>query len=724
MKMMKQLFLGLLISFSLSNVAIGATPLINLMTDQVGMHRITYEELREQGVNLLGARHTRFALSVDGEPVAIKTQGYLLGGRSLVFFGPGGYIEFYALGANSRYTDDQAFTLSYLRSSEVKSTRIDFGSRKTILSPSTINSNEYKHTTLIEENLFYDDFSPTRTDPWTYGQTLSLFPTPIYNFTLDNVVGNSALAQVKAEIYGVLDFDIDGNDHHYSVSVNDINVGDQQFDGNNQDIFNASNVSVVEGDNTIQYNYVPIAELAFDRVSLNRFWVTYPRITIAQDGYLQGQFDAAQAVVSNLGEGDVSVYHLNTNGRIDAISGVDMMDDVSGAATFSTGGEAGEYIVVTEQGFRRPTVSLIDDADDITNGEAQYLVITHSTLSGESLDRLVELRKNKYSVKVVDVDQIYAQFGGHVRSSDAIKSYVEYAVENLSTKLVLLVGNDTYDYKGFVSDSIGLIPTRYVDAPAGIITVNQTPSDASYGDVDNDGVPDVAVGRIVARTEEELSKVVDKIFAYEARSNYVGRILLVADQDDVAQNVSFRRDAEDIIAAMPADWGNSIRDDFRAYPDVDGAQGAQEKMFSVTNAGVSVLSYIGHSSPTSWSFTSPRLLSSDQISNFGNVDKPFVVTQWGCWNTYFVSPDGQGMADRFLVSGNNAAVAALGASTLTVSTDELALGIELNKRLYDEGVTIGEALISAKKALSLTLNSPAMQLGYQIIGDPALVVNP
>lgn len=43
-------------------------------------------------------------------------------------------------------------------------------------------------------------------------------------------------------------------------------------------------------------------------------------------------------------------------------------------------------------------------------------------------------------------------------------------------------------------------------------------SDSSYGDFDQDGVPDVPVGRIPARTAEELAGVVKKILAWESRT--------------------------------------------------------------------------------------------------------------------------------------------------------------------------------------------------------------
>jgi len=138
---------------------------------------------------------------------------------------------------------------------------------------------------------------------------------------------------------------------------------------------------------------------------------------------------------------------------------------------------------------------------------------------------------------------------------------------------------------------------------------------------------------------------------------------------------------------------------------------------------VSVVSYIGHSSQQSWAYTTPPMLRASEVAQLTNIGKPTLVTQWGCWNTYFVDPNGNTMADSFLLSEGIGAATVLGASTLTSSNGERALGIELNKRMYDEGITIGEALIQAKQALAEYADYPAVQLGWQALGDVALKVN-
>jgi len=715
----KKMVLSSISAFAMLGVitqASAATELVNLVTAQAGMHRISYQELVDNGVDLNGVNHRRFGLSLNGEPVAMHTKGRD-DQRSL--FGPGGYIEFYAESSNSLYTDSQAYTLNLLTRAE-RRLRKTFRVSRAKLDRTAPMSTEYQHTQVVEQNNFYDTIAPSNTDPYHYGQTISLQPnTPVYEFELDNVTGD-AKATVAVEMYGLLDFAIAGNDHDYAALINGIEVGNQQFDGATIDTLVADNVTVKNGRNTVQYKYRPVAGVAFDRIALNRVIVSYPRASEAQNGYLHGEFDAPQVRVTGVGNTVANVYRKNGD-EITRMPGAKKDGD---ATAFNTGGVAGEYIVVADNAFKSVDVTLIADEEDITTGDAEYLIIAHQSLMGDTLNELVQIRQAEYSVKVVDINQVFAQFGNHLPDADAIHDYVKHAVANMSTKMVLIVGSDSYDYKNYKTTAVSLVPTKYVTTPAGVVTVTQTPSDAAFGDTTGDGIPDIPVGRISARNTLELSNVIEKIRDYAAREGYVGRVLIAADKNDNGTGISFQEDAEDLIAAMPDEWAGSIRNDYRAYPDVDGAQQAKDKLKAAVDAGVSVLSYIGHSSQQSWSYATPPLLTASEVSNFSNLDKPTVVTQWGCWNTYFVDPNGNSMADQFLLASKTGAVVVLGASTLTSSTEERALGVELSKRLYTRGMTIGDALIQAKQALANDVDAPAIQLGYQIIGDPAVRVAP
>jgi len=709
-----------------------AVEVVNLTTVKQGMHRISYEELKAEGVDLIGIRHRRLGLTLNGEPVAVRTTGQQ--SRALrAFFGPGGFIEFYAELADDLYTVNQSFALHVLSNREARAIRRNFGVERTQFDQTAAVATTYVQTTVVEKNNFYDFGAPSANDPWHFGQTLArrgfegflsfLNTDPdqrfTYDFDLSDAVDGST-ASFTLEMYGLNDTNLsDTNNHHYQAFINDDqSLGTSQFKGYAADQLSGS-ATIREGQNSVSYKF-EISEAAIDVIGLNKLTVEYQRNAIANERALQGYVDGGQLLVTNLGSDRGNVYRKTDSGLVRIVGA----RRSNGGTAFNTGGVAGEYIVVGSDGYALPEVAVIQDDQDIRNGSAEYLVIAHPDLMGDALDELVRLRQASYSVKVVDVNQIYAQFGNDLPSPDAIADYIKYASANLDTRFVVLIGNDTYDYKNFAnSGSVSLIPTPYVVTPGGSITVSQTPSDASYGDLNDDGVPDLAVGRISARTEAELANVVAKIAVYEGdRGNYVGRILLAADRDDSGRGISFSADAESFASVIPSDWSGAIRSDFRAYPSIDGEAEARQKMLTAFNGGVSVVSYIGHSSQKSWSFTNPTMLTVSDIPNLTNIGRPAVVTQWGCWNSYYVDPQGNNMAD-LLMASEAGAVTVLGASTLTTSEEERALGVEINSRMYDEDKTIGEAVIEGKQALSQIGDFPAVQLGWQIIGDPALVVN-
>ena len=717
-KFLITLILSMLLLMAVSGQA-AASELVNLMTSEAGMHRITYQELASQGVDLANVKHRRLSLSSNGQSVPVRSKGQDKSFGRPNRFGPGGYIEFYAEASNSLYSDQRAYTLSY------GVARTTIRNEKNKYQNNQPAATQYLQSKVVEDNRYYDFLSPSTIDPWHYGQLFASAagdtPGTSVDFDLDELVGS--VADLEVQVYGIIDVESEGNDHHFLAKVNNLEVGDQQFDGNVASTLSVSDVPVNAGTNTFQLFLRGIATTPFDAMGLNHIKLRYARNSTADSDYLEGYFDAGQAIVQGFTDNTATAYRRQANGTITRITRAKRDGTV---LKFSNGGVGDNFVVVAKNGYKVPTVALIEDEADISSGEAEYLIISHAAfIGGPELNELVQLRQANYSVEVVDVAQIYSQFGNHIASADAIHDYIKYAAANLGTRFVALIGSDTYDYKNYKSASISYVPTKYVVTPGGFLFIRQTPSDASYGELDGDGVPDIPVGRMSVRTPAELAIVVEKIRDYEARQGYAGRILIAADKEDLGNGISFTDDVSDLIDAIPLEWAGAIRDDFKALPDLDGDQKAHDKIIAAINAGVSVTAYIGHSSQQQWSRATPPLFTANEIATLTNIDKPTLVTQWGCWNTYFVDPAGNSMGDKFLVGGENGAVTVLGASTLTTSAGERLLGIKLNQRMYEEGITIGEAVVAAKQALAITNpDASDILLGWQIIGDPALVVNP
>ncbi|MDR1382788.1 MAG: C25 family cysteine peptidase [Planctomycetaceae bacterium] len=86
-----------------------------------------------------------------------------------------------------------------------------------------------------------------------------------------------------------------------------------------------------------------------------------------------------------------------------------------------------------------------------------------------------------------------------------------------SLKYLLLVGDAAPDVKSEASASSRLIPTNYVEALviSSFGREKEIATDNYYADLNDDNLPELAVGRLTVDTPEELSTVVAKIFRYE-----------------------------------------------------------------------------------------------------------------------------------------------------------------------------------------------------------------
>jgi len=106
-----------------------------------------------------------------------------------------------------------------------------------------------------------------------------------------------------------------------------------------------------------------------------------------------------------------------------------------------------------------------------------------------------------------------------------------------------------------------------------------------------------------------------------------------------------------------------------------------------------------------------------------NQGKPTVVTQWGCWNAYYVSPNEDSMGHRFMMEGDRGAVAVMGASTLTNANSERELARLVFQRLSN-GERLGDAVTNAKQEYAQTNpNDLDVLLGWTVLGLPELFIN-
>ena len=565
-----------------------------------------------------------------------------------------------------------------------------------------------------QEERHYSFSSPTG-DPW-YDTPLLARSTPkLTSFEFDpaELATEEVSTRLQIDLWGITNWPGGDLDHHVLVELNDQVVADRWFDGLaalTLDIELPAGL-VRRDTNTLSIRQPADTGFDSDLVYLDGFRVSYPRRFDSQDGRLGFEASGGAFQVRGLPSADVVAYRMR-DGKVNLLEGAAVKWEKNGyTATFAGTEREDRYEVWSFESLLKPGIRSARPHTDITSGSAQYLMISHPDFR-YGLGRLARAREaDGLSVMVVDVEDIYAQFGGGIIDPEAIRSYIAYAVENLDTRYVLLVGGDTYDYLDRLGEgSISFIPSLYVRTHQ---VVAFTPSDPLLADIDGDLAPDLPIGRFPVRTSWELNSLIDKTLDYPEASHY-GKAIFAADRDE--SRVSFAQESERMIEKLPGNWSVD-----RVYLGDTEAHLGRADLLAAWHQGRALVNFVGHSGPTSWSFDGLfRAADADTLGNFYN---PSVVIQWGCWNTYHVAPAYNTLAHELLLSGRRGAALVLGSATLADATSERQLASRLLDRMFQPGMTIGQAVQDAKADLAST--QPGLLdviLGWTLLGDPAMTM--
>jgi len=322
-------------------------------------------------------------------------------------------------------------------------------------------------------------------------------------------------------------------DHHVVVLFNNVQVAEMVFDGNtDQPLTVALPAGALKSSgNALTLRLPGDTGATYDIVALDKYSVTYPRAFVAREGRLSFNAKGQVFEVQGLPTPNVLVYRLDAKG-LARLS----RTDVAGAGTgyrarFAGTNEAATYLVSNVESMLAPAIRPARSVADITSGPAQYLIISHPDFIA-GLGPLVDARRAQgLTVKVVDVEDVYAQFSNGIFDPQGIKAYVGYAIEKMGTEYVLLVGGDSYDYQNNLGlGSLSFIPSLYTQTDA---IVKFAPVDPLLTDVNGDNVPDRPIGRLPVRTSAELQIVIQKTLAYQNKT-YNRTAVFAADAFDAA----------------------------------------------------------------------------------------------------------------------------------------------------------------------------------------------
>ena len=376
-------------------------------------------------------------------------------------------------------------------------------------------------------------------------------------------------------------------------------------------------------------------------------------------------------------------------------------------------GKEVEITAMPRRSLRSPVLVELDVPSDLraAGQQADYLVITPPQFV-KALEPLVALRRREgLAVKVVDVRDIYEEFSHGVVDPRAVRSFLAFSLKRWSRpqpRFVLLVGDASWQPEP-ERTLRGLMPTGSLPNARTPI-----PTDNFYAAVvDDDVLPDLAIGRLPVADEIALRRVVGKLVRY-------------AEEDSVGP---WKRRYLWVFDAAP-ELGGRVEQLFRSV----GSQGLEvggccdpgdrdevrAALVKEVERGHLVVHLLGHEVKRQWrqetEATEAYLAGWGSEDSFERVAEESVswplVLNMTRRSDAFDHPARSSVGEQLLLQGDGGAIGVLGPTRRVSGT--LGFSRKLSQELLAQP-TIGEAIQATKRTLS---NRHLIeQMDY--LGDPA-----
>jgi hypothetical protein len=421
-------------------------------------------------------------------------------------------------------------------------------------------------------------------------------------------------------------------------------------------------------------------------------WHTY---TAEGDSFRFSSSAGYQAAISGFTSSSIRVLDITKPEKVQEIAGAVVEPDGLGYAVRVRAAGSGKrtLLAFTEAAIKSPVTIEANQPSTWhkTSNRADLVIIAHQDFMG-NLGPLKSLRESQgWSVTLIDVQDLYDEFNFGVKSPQALKDFLHRARAHWQgpPRFVLLVGDASFDPRNYLGlGDFDFLPTKLIDTVS-----NETASDDWFVDFNNDGLPEIPVGRIPVRTPEEAALVVSKIIAYENAEAglWTDQVALIADKME-EDDFDFEGASAEVETLLP---GNVTAQQISRSQGDDGTTRAL--IIDAINEGRLLVNYIGHGSVETWR---GGIFGSDDVATLTNgAHLPFFITMT-CLNGFFHDPfPTESLAETLLKAEGGGAVAVWASSGLTDPESQALMNKEVIPLLFDgTSRTLGEATAKAKAA--------------------------
>ncbi|RCK74512.1 MAG: hypothetical protein IGBAC_1460 [Ignavibacteriae bacterium] len=478
---------------------------------------------------------------------------------------------------------------------------------------------------------------------------------------------------------------------------------------------------------------------------LDWYEIFYSRNLVALNDFFDFHTHDTNTVLKYKIEGfssnDVQIFDVTD---LDNVKIITTSDIVGNAISFQIQGITGvprEIFVIGKNGYKNVSdivrVNNQNIHGAVTSGEPiEFIIIAHRDFKNAA-DRLKNHResfeKNKLKTLVVDVDEVYNEFGGGIPSPMAIRNFLKYAynaIPNNALKYVLLFGDGDFDYKRITtSASQNWIPPW--ETTESFIDIESYSSDDNYVIFDNTNRISLAIGRLAVRSVTEANGLVDKIIEYEKNPKFDPwkmRVTYIGDDDLAGPNendgIFHTAQAEDVAAVTP----NSIEKRkiyLGAYPTVVTATGRRkpavnEAIVRQIDEGTLIINFSGHGNPRLWTHEQVFVRETD-FPSLKNGGKYFYLIAATCNFSQFDGIGDQSGGEILVNYPNSGAIGVFSATRAVYAAPNRQMNIELFRQIFKlnpdnsiQSTRLGDGIYRTKQIYRSDNDKK-----YFLLGDPS-----
>ncbi len=538
------------------------------------------------------------------------------------------------------------------------------------------------------------------------------FGTRRYPFDLAGLVQGNGITVVEVEIIST-----SVAQHGFGVSLNGHALGSETWSGPERRRLRLdAEASWLQAAG----NILEISSTG-DRTSLaylDRFRVEHPRALRPTDTpVLFSATDDAVLEASGPPGSTVEVWDVAAPARPIRLEGADPAADP--ATLRFTGSPGHDYVTFLRGAADRPDALRAFGPDELrTNGAgAEYLLIAPDPLVDAAGILAGRRSAQGLSAWVVPLARIQHEFGFGIPTPEALARFLDFTVSahpgsvwTSSPRYAVLIGDGTYDYRGYLGQTDNLVPPLMTMTHFG-----RAVSDVLFGDPDRDGRPEIAIGRLPVHTEEELLRVIGQMDDYSSRTVDRPKALLLADRPD--EGGGFIANAEELGSRLDGPFSvEKILNDASDLPIV------RDRLMQGLAGGVSLFNYIGHGGRDR---LGSGYLTADEV---GTVDfgpqQPLVVAMT-CAAGQFGLPGTTCLGEALLSRTGRGPVAVWSPSGFSIDFQAHQLNLLLADELSRQpvGTRLGDTLKRTITAYHDIGGDPVSPTLYNLLGDPALPLN-